>query len=203
MQLSRLLGGPLGDFTQLLPAVSASLKLLSLSLLMNKRSRGGSRGNGCTSEGKNSSCEWLPRSPWGAGSSLRNTCWPSLAYYSQLCTVLKWQFNVVPDLLFKYLQCYNKWYSSKWCYHFAFTNHALQIISTQDRKAKSLLRFNWNDATSRAFSEFPRCDYSVLYASTYIPVTDQRSTQDIMFLFITHKNFTLPICLHACFSSKP
>ena len=36
MQLSRLLGEPLGDFTQLLPAVSASLKLLSLLLLMNR-----------------------------------------------------------------------------------------------------------------------------------------------------------------------
>lgn len=87
---------------------------------------------------------------------------------------------------------------------FAFTNHALQIISTQDQKAKSLLRFNWNDATSRAFSEFPRCDYSVLYASTYIPGTDQHSTRDIIYVFIYNpQDFTLPICLCACFSTKP
>lgn len=56
----KTLGGPSGGFTQLLPAVSTSLKLLSLLLLMNKRSRGGREGNGCTGEGKNSSCERLP-----------------------------------------------------------------------------------------------------------------------------------------------
>lgn len=53
----KTLGGFSGGFPQLLPAVSASVKLLSLLLLMNERSRGGREGNGCTSEGKNSSCE--------------------------------------------------------------------------------------------------------------------------------------------------
>lgn len=61
----KTLGESLGDFTQLLPAVSTRMKLLSLLLLMNKRSRGGREGNGCTSVRARTAavndCPGLPR----------------------------------------------------------------------------------------------------------------------------------------------
>lgn len=119
-----------------------------------------------------------------------------LAYSSQWCTVLKRQFHVVSDLPFKDLQCYRKWHSSKRCDHFAFTNRALQIISTQDRSAKSLWRLNWDDATSlEPFLHSP--DLSDLVQISIEPRIL------FMFLFIIHNTLPSPFVYRLASPSNP
>lgn len=146
-----------------------------------------------------------PDSP-GSREQLEEHMLALLAYSSQLCTVLKWQFHVVSDLPFKYLQCYRKWYSSKRCYHFAFTNHALQIISAQDRNAKSLWRLNWNDATSlEPFLHSPDLsDYCpFLPAHTYLVQTSTEPRILFMFLFIIHNTLPFPFVYRLASPSNP
>ena len=100
----------------------------------------------------------------------------------------------------------NKWCSSKGCYHFVFICHTLQVISTQDRRAKPLSRFNWNVPSSMdPFLNFPRWKWLLRSLRQHTPCIGHRGTQDILstFLFVICNLLTFTFVYMFIFPPSP